>query len=106
LSYADKQKGFGEFPACSRNLYAQAYSRNPKNQLQQEMLRKLTAQYRSMKNHLTWWEKVITNEEAERTDYAQYLTAAMKVGKVDQIDEMLKGSSFDENDFPELDFDW
>lgn len=102
LRYADKQKELENFLHAAET-YAQAYNRYPKI----STARNAAEAYSKIQDYqksFEWWEKVITNKEAERTDYAQYLTAAMKVGKVDQIDEMLKGSSFNENDFPELDF--
>jgi outer membrane protein OmpA-like peptidoglycan-associated protein/tetratricopeptide (TPR) repeat protein len=103
LRYADKQKELENYQHAAET-YEQAYNRNPKISTARSAA-EAYSQVQDYEKSFDWWEKVITNEEAERADYAQYLTAAMKVGKADQIDEMLKGSSFDENDFPELDFD-
>ncbi|MCH6233968.1 OmpA family protein [Cognataquiflexum rubidum] len=103
LRYADKQKELENYQHAAET-YEQAYSRNPKITTARSAA-EAYSQVQDYEKSFDWWEKVITNEEAERADYAQYLSAAMKVGKADQIDEMLKGSSFDENDFPELDFD-
>ena len=103
LRYADKQKDLENFQHAAET-YAQAYNRNPKITTARNAA-EAYSQVQDYEKSFEWWEKVITNEEAERTDYSNYLTAAMKVGKVSQIDEMLKKSSFNENDFPELDFD-
>lgn len=103
LRYADKQKELGNYLHAAET-YEQAYNRNQKIATARSAA-EAYSQVQDYEKSFDWWEKVITNKEAERADYAQYLTAAMKVGKADQIDEMLKGSSFDENDFPELDFD-
>jgi outer membrane protein OmpA-like peptidoglycan-associated protein/tetratricopeptide (TPR) repeat protein len=103
LRYADKQNELGNFQHAAET-FGQAYNRNPKI----ATARKAAEAYSQVQDYeksFEWWEKVITNEEAERSDYAQYLTAAMKVGRGDQIDDLLKSSSFGENDFPELDFD-
>jgi outer membrane protein OmpA-like peptidoglycan-associated protein/tetratricopeptide (TPR) repeat protein len=103
LRYADKQKELENFQHAAET-YEQAYNRNAKI----STARNVAETYSLIQDYeksFEWWEKVITSEEAERLDYANYLTAAMKVGRVGQIEEMLKGSSFEENDFPELDFD-
>ena len=103
LRYADKQKELENFQHAAE-IYEQAYKRNPKVGTARNAA-EAYSQIQDYEKSFEWWEKVITNKEAERLDYANYLTAAMKVGKADEIDEMLNGSSFDENDFPELDFD-
>lgn len=103
LRYADKQKELENYRHAA-DTYEQAYNRNPKIATARNAA-EAYSQVQDYEKSFVWWEKVITNGEAERADYAQYLTAAMKTGNSDRIDEMLKGSSFDENDFPELDFD-
>ncbi|MCL6258907.1 OmpA family protein [Aquiflexum sp. TKW24L] len=103
LKYADKQNELENFQHAAE-IYGQAYERNPKIATARKAAEAFSL-VQDYEKSFEWWEKVITNEEAQRSDYAQYLTAAMKVGRGDQIDEMLKGSSFDEDDFPELDFD-
>ncbi|MCS4435616.1 OmpA family protein [Aquiflexum gelatinilyticum] len=103
LRYADKQKDLENFQHAAE-IYEQAYSRNQKITTARNAA-EAYSQIQEYDKSFTWWEKVITNPEAERSDYSNYLNAAMKVGKADQIGGMLKGSSFDESDFPELDFD-
>ncbi|MCH6200127.1 OmpA family protein [Aquiflexum sp. LQ15W] len=103
LRYADKQKSLENFQHAAE-IYEQAYNRNPKITTARYAA-EAYSQVQEYEKSFAWWEKVITNEEAERTDYSNYLMAAMKVGKAEQIDEMLESSSFDENDFPELDFE-
>lgn len=103
LRYADKQKDLENFQHAAE-IYEQAYNKNPKITTARNAA-EAYSQIQEYEKSFAWWEKVITNAEAERTDYSNYLNAAMKVGKADQIGGMLKGSSFDESDFPELDFD-
>jgi len=103
LRYADKQKSLENFQHAAE-IYEQAYNRNPKITTARYAA-EAYSQVQEYEKSFAWWEKVITNKEAERMDYSNYLMAAIKVGKAEQIDEMLKGSSFDENDFPELDFE-
>jgi outer membrane protein OmpA-like peptidoglycan-associated protein len=103
LRYADKQKDLENFQHAAE-IYEQAYNKNPKITTARNAA-EAYSQIQEYEKSFAWWEKVVTNAEAERTDYSNYLNAAMKVGKADQIGGMLKGSSFDESDFPELDFD-
>ena len=103
LRYAEKQLELENFQHAAE-LYEQAYKSKPKY----ATAKHAAETYQLIQNYeksFEWWEIVVGSEEAERNDYYNYLVSAIKVGKGDQLDEILNSTSFEENDFPEIDFD-
>lgn len=103
LRYAEKQLEIENFQHAAE-LYEQAYKSKPKY----ATAKHAAETYQLIQNYeksFEWWEIVVGSEEAERNDYYNYLVSAIKVGKGDQLDEILNSTSFEENDFPEIDFD-
>ncbi|SMD42080.1 Outer membrane protein OmpA [Aquiflexum balticum DSM 16537] len=103
LRYAEKQLEMENFQHAAE-VFEQAYKSKPKY----TTAKKAAETYQLIQNYekaFEWWEIVVGSEEAERNDYYNYLVSAIKVGKSDQIDEILNTTSFEEYDFPEIDFD-
>ena len=102
LRYADKQLELENYQHAAET-YEKAYQSKAKY----TTAKKAAETFQLIQNYeksFQWWEKVISSEEAERSDYYNYLTAAIKVGKGDQIENVLNSTSFEERDFPEIDF--
>ena len=102
LKYADKQFGLENY-AHAASVYAQAYQQKPRYTTAKQAAQAYT-NIQDYDQSFAWWEKVVTAEEAQRDDYAQYLQAALKVGKGDQIEKILTQAGLSPTDFPELDF--
>jgi len=103
LRYAEKQLELENFQHAAE-VYEQAYKSKPKY----ATAKKAAETYQLIQNYekaFEWWETVVGSEEAERNDYYNYLVSAIKVGKGDQLDEILNSTSFEESDFPDIDFD-
>jgi outer membrane protein OmpA-like peptidoglycan-associated protein/tetratricopeptide (TPR) repeat protein len=102
LRYADRQLELENYQHA-----AETYEKAYQSKARYTTARKAAETFQLIQNYeksFQWWEKVVSSEEAERTDYYNYLVAAIKVGKGDQIEEILNASSFEEYDFPEIDF--
>jgi outer membrane protein OmpA-like peptidoglycan-associated protein len=103
LKYADKQMGLENY-AHAAQVYTQAYQRKPKYATAQKAAQAYTM-IQSYQESFDWWEKTVTAPEAERADYQHYIQAALKLGKLGEVENILSKSGFTEGDFPELDFD-
>lgn len=103
LKYADKQISLENY-AHAAEVYTQAYQRKPKYATAKNTAKAYTI-IQDYNNSFDWWEKTVAYQEAERTDYSAYLQAALKLGKLEEVEAILSNSGFTEADFPELDFD-
>jgi outer membrane protein OmpA-like peptidoglycan-associated protein/tetratricopeptide (TPR) repeat protein len=103
LKYADKQLGLENY-AHAAEVYTQAYQRKPKYTTAKNAAQAFTT-IQDYNNSFEWWEKTVAFPEAERTDYSAYLQAALKLGKLAEVEDILSKSGFTEADFAELDFD-
>ncbi|WP_373493594.1 OmpA family protein [Aquiflexum sp.] len=102
LRYADKQLELENYQHA-----AETYEKAYQSRARYTTAKKAAETYQLIQNYeksFQWWETVVSSEEAERSDYYNYLVAAIKVGKGDQIGEILNATSFEEYDFPEIDF--
>lgn len=52
-----------------------------------------------------WWSTVINFEESTKNDFCKYLSAAIKIGKWDDVDNLLDARGYSSTDFPELHLD-
>jgi outer membrane protein OmpA-like peptidoglycan-associated protein len=102
LRYADRQLELENYQHA-----AETYEKAYQSKARYTTAKKAAETFQLIQNYeksFQWWETVVSSEEAERSDYYNYLTAAIKVGKGDQIGEILDATSFEEYDFPEIDF--
>lgn len=103
LRYADRQLELENFQHA-----AETYEKAYQSKARYSTAKKAAETYQLIQDYdksFQWWETVISSEEAERSDYYNYMVAAIKVGKGDQIGDILTTSSFEEYDFPEIDFE-
>ncbi|MCH7410843.1 OmpA family protein [Belliella sp. DSM 111904] len=102
LRYADKQFELNNFSHAAE-AYEQAFERREKYQTA-KMIAKSYSNFRDYKKANDWWKKTIGFEEADRDDYYEYILSSYRLngGEV-EINQLLEGSSFIAEDFPEID---
>lgn len=102
LRYADRQLELENYQHA-----AETYEKAYQSKARYATAKKAAETYQLIQDYeksFQWWETVVSSEESERSDYYNYLVSAIKVGKGDQIGDILNATSFEEYDFPEIDF--
>ncbi|MFD2203776.1 OmpA family protein [Shivajiella indica] len=100
LRYADKQYDLENYLKASES-YRKAFDRRNKYSTALK-LAKTFDKFGSYENAYDWWTIVVGFEESTKEDYSNYLNSAIKIGKWDEIDQLLDDSGFTSSDYPEL----
>ncbi|MGY6741625.1 MAG: OmpA family protein [Cecembia sp.] len=103
LRYADKQYYLENYYQAAE-AYKKAYNRKSKYGTAVKLAETLD-KFGAYDEAYEWWTEVINFPESTRLDYSKYLNAALKVGKWEQIDELLEKGGYTSSDFPELNID-
>lgn len=100
LRHADKQFNLENYFQASE-AYKKAYNRKAKYETAVKLAGTLD-KFGAYDEAYEWWTRVIGYPESTKEDYCKYLSAAIKVGDWDQIDELLENRGYVPADFPEL----
>ena len=102
LRYADKQYELSNYQHAAE-VYQEAFGKREKV----ETARKIAQSYTMIRDYEKsneWWKKTVSFEEADRDDYYEYILSSYQLNNGDvNISELLQGSNFTAEDFPELD---
>jgi len=100
LRYADKQYNLENYLKASE-AYKKAFDRKAKYTTALK-LAKTFDKFGSYEDSHDWWTIAVGFEASSKEDYSKFLNSAMKIGKWDEIEQLLDNGGFTASDFPEL----
>lgn len=100
LRYADKQYSLENYFQASE-AYKKAYDKKAKYGTAVKLASTLDL-FGAYQDAYDWWSVAIGYPESTKEDYSKFLSAAIKMGMWDNIDQLLEKGGFGLSDFPEL----
>ncbi len=100
LRYADKHYNLENYLKAS-DAYKRAYGKKPKYTAAQN-LANTYEKFGSYEEAHQWWATVVGFEKSTKNDYSRFLSSAIKVGKWNEVDQLLENEGYTASDFPEL----
>jgi len=100
LRYADKHYNLENYLKAS-DAYKRAYGKKPKYTTAQN-LANTYEKFGSYEEAHQWWATVVGFEKSTKNDYSRFLSSAIKVGKWNEVDQLLENEGYTASDFPEL----
>ncbi|WP_304517810.1 OmpA family protein [Cecembia rubra] len=100
LKYADKQYEIENYLRASE-AYKKAYGKKAKYTTALKAANAFE-KIGAYEDAFEWWSFVIAKEESTKNDYSKFLNAALKVGKLEDLDDLMDNRGYASSDFPEL----
>jgi outer membrane protein OmpA-like peptidoglycan-associated protein len=100
LRYADKQYNMENYLKASE-AYKKSFDRKAKYTTALKLANTYD-KFGSYENSYDWWTITVGFEESTKEDYSKFLNSAIKIGKWNEIDQLLDIGGFTVSDFPEL----